>query len=193
MDSMYPNVPNQWSQNVPDPQHVRVDGAPPSNDDWKDRSAPNTSAGGSAAAQPSLDLSDFGLGDIPGKHSSRRPSTNSLHRSRTNLLTFASNRTVNLHLNIPATAIVLCPSVSKLLHLHRPCPIQCHGVWFYDLAKFLSTITALELFNTKWCNHVVTIAALDVATADCVSSTPSTPSASTNDRVSELTSRVAGD
>ncbi|KAH0839546.1 hypothetical protein J3R83DRAFT_432 [Lanmaoa asiatica] len=66
MDSMYPNVPNQWPQNVPDPQHVHVDGAPPSNDDWKDRSAPNTSAGGSAAAQPSLDLSDFGLGDIPG-------------------------------------------------------------------------------------------------------------------------------
>ncbi|KAF8450984.1 hypothetical protein L210DRAFT_3470435 [Boletus edulis BED1] len=65
MDSMYPNVPNQWPQNVPDSQHVHVDGAPPSNDDWKDRSAPNTSAGGSTAAQP-LDLSDFGLGDIPG-------------------------------------------------------------------------------------------------------------------------------
>lgn len=80
MDSMYPNVPNQWPQNVPDSQHVHVDGASSSNDDWKDRSAPNTGAGGSAAAQP-LDLSDFGLGDIPGKHFSRRPSTNLLHRS----------------------------------------------------------------------------------------------------------------
>ncbi|KAI9572421.1 hypothetical protein HD554DRAFT_2185406 [Boletus coccyginus] len=66
---MYPNVPNQWPQNVPDPQHVHVDGAPPSNDGWKDRSAPNTIAGGAAAAPP-LDLSDFGLGDIPGPSSS---------------------------------------------------------------------------------------------------------------------------
>ncbi|KAF9224415.1 hypothetical protein BS17DRAFT_779754 [Gyrodon lividus] len=74
MDSMYPNVPNQWPPNVTDPQHVHVDGSPPSNDDWKDRTTSNGSAGGSAGisgtAQPSLDLSDFGLGDIPGPSTS---------------------------------------------------------------------------------------------------------------------------
>lgn len=193
MDSMYPNVPSQWPQNVPDPQHVHVDSAPPSNDDWKDRSASNTNAGGSAAAQPSLDLSDFGLGDIPGKHSSRRPSTDLFHQSRTNLLTFPSNRAVDVHLNIIATAIVLCPSVSKLLYLYRPCPVQCHGIWFYDLAKFLSSITTFELFDTEWCNYVVAVAVLNVATASCVSTTPTTPSASTYDRVSGPTSGAGYD
>jgi protein phosphatase 1 regulatory subunit 10 len=77
MDSMYPNVPNQWPQNVTDAQHVQVDGSSPSNDDWKDQAAPNGSTGASGGisgtAQPSLDLSDFGLGDIPGKHLFKRP------------------------------------------------------------------------------------------------------------------------
>ncbi|KAF9242941.1 hypothetical protein BU15DRAFT_43603 [Melanogaster broomeanus] len=71
---MYPNVPNQWQQNVTDAQHVHVDGSPPSNDAWKDRPTPNGSAGGpggiSGTAQPSLDLSDFGLGDMPGPSTS---------------------------------------------------------------------------------------------------------------------------
>ena len=169
MDSMYPNVPNQWPHNVHDPQHVHVDGAPSSNDDWKDRSASNTSAGGSAA-QP-LDLSDFGLGDIPGKHfSARRPSLPHPVSNKT-MLTFAFNRAVDVHLNFTAAPIILWQSLPKLLHLHRSCPIQCHGIWFYALVKFLSTITALKLFDTKRRNHVVVVTTLNVATTNSITST----------------------
>ncbi|KIJ70622.1 hypothetical protein HYDPIDRAFT_122657 [Hydnomerulius pinastri MD-312] len=72
MDSMYPNAPNQWPQNVTDTQHVHVDGRQTSNDDWKGRATPNGGAGAgvSGTAQSTLDLSDFGLGDIPGPSTS---------------------------------------------------------------------------------------------------------------------------
>lgn len=50
------------NQHLHDPQHVHHDGRPPSADAWKDRS------GAAGTSQQTLDLSDFGLGDIPGEH-----------------------------------------------------------------------------------------------------------------------------
>ncbi|KAG6329863.1 hypothetical protein ID866_9227 [Astraeus odoratus] len=74
MDSMYSNAPTQWAQNIADPGHVHVDAGIPSNDDWKDRATSTSNAGGSAGlpgtTQSGLDLSDFGLGDIPGPSTS---------------------------------------------------------------------------------------------------------------------------
>jgi len=50
----------QQNQHVHEPQHVLPDARPPSADAWKERA-------GGVAASSALDLSDFGLGDIPGE------------------------------------------------------------------------------------------------------------------------------
>lgn len=67
MDSIYSNAPSQWPQNITE---RAVDPSLSSNDDWKERATVTTNgssgAGGSTTtAHPGLDLSDFGLGDIP--------------------------------------------------------------------------------------------------------------------------------
>lgn len=51
----------QQNPHIHESQHVHNDGRPPSADAWKEQAGP-------AGAQQSLDLSDFGLGDIPGEH-----------------------------------------------------------------------------------------------------------------------------
>ncbi|KAI6040680.1 hypothetical protein EDC04DRAFT_2867510 [Pisolithus marmoratus] len=66
---MYSNAPNQWSQNITE-QAAIVDPSLSSNNDWKDRTTTTASSNGSPTAQPGLDLSDFGLGDIPGPSTS---------------------------------------------------------------------------------------------------------------------------
>lgn len=59
---LYSNAQN-WTQNLT--------GGTPSTDDWKEQSSPTNGAGGppgTAAQQPSLDLSDYTIGDLAGKH-----------------------------------------------------------------------------------------------------------------------------
>jgi hypothetical protein len=63
---MYPNATawlshqQQQNQHIHEPQHVPPDGRPPSADAWKERASGVTTGS-------TLDLSDFGLGDIPGE------------------------------------------------------------------------------------------------------------------------------
>lgn len=62
---MYSNA-TAWlahqQQPIHEQQHVQHDGQPSSADAWKDRN------GVASSSHQTLDLSDFGLGDIPGEH-----------------------------------------------------------------------------------------------------------------------------
>ncbi|KAG2114708.1 uncharacterized protein F5147DRAFT_677688 [Suillus discolor] len=61
---LYSNAQN-WTQNLT--------GGTPSTDDWKEQSSPTNGAGGppgTAAQQPSLDLSDYTIGDLAGPSTS---------------------------------------------------------------------------------------------------------------------------
>lgn len=61
--------PQQHTPESSHAQHAHHEGRPASADDWKDRTTPSgqTGGAGSPSAQPGMDLSDFGLGDMPGE------------------------------------------------------------------------------------------------------------------------------
>ena len=61
--------PTQVAQSSPSVQNDIADSQrPPSSNDWKDRSPSVSDSNGASAVSGSIDLHDFGLGDLSGKH-----------------------------------------------------------------------------------------------------------------------------
>ena len=61
--------PTQVAQSSPSVQNDIADSQrPPNSNDWKDRSPSVSDSNGASAVSGSIDLHDFGLGDLSGKH-----------------------------------------------------------------------------------------------------------------------------
>ena len=61
--------PTQISQSSQVVQNDLADSQrPPSSTDWKDPSPSTSGSNGASAVSPNIDLHDFGLGDLSGKH-----------------------------------------------------------------------------------------------------------------------------
>jgi len=68
--------PTQVAPSSPAPQNDTADAQrPPSANDWKDRPPFSSDSSGPSAVSGNIDLHDFGLGDLSGKHRVHAPMT----------------------------------------------------------------------------------------------------------------------